>query len=90
VLQQPDGKKYEEAELTIRREAIFAGLVEAYQFKNKESITGLIKAQQRAQLKYYSDLELFDYLVKKEQIEQDIRVIQEKALVTGQPLSKQD
>jgi len=41
-------------------------------------------------LKYLSDLELFDYLVKKEQIELDIRTIQEKAMITGQPLSKQD
>lgn len=75
MLQQADGKKYEGAELTSRREAIFAGLVEAYQSKNKDSITGLIKAQQKAQLKYLSDLELFGYLVKKESIELDIKNI---------------
>lgn len=67
---------------------MFAGLVEAYQSKNKDSITGLIKAQQKAQLKYLSDLELFEYLVKKEQIELDIRTIQDRVQMTGQPASK--
>lgn len=57
---------------------IAQGLLEAFQSKNKDSITGLIKQQHKAQLKYLSDLDLFKYLVKKEQFEIDITHLNEK------------
>lgn len=37
-----------------------------------------------------SDLELFEYLVKKEQIELDIRTILDRIQMTGQPANKVD